>query len=134
MLQYIGRYPHIPWIWYYGSCKYILFYWLSTKKWLPRCFRAHPSLLQNKEYITLINNLILQTILDDIKDQNDPNVINWRNILLDKEAFEQKRKYLLYMEQTHNWQVKETLLQIEADLLVLVDFLPTTEDITWIFH
>ena len=55
----------------------------------PGVFRAHPSLLQNKEYTTLINNLILRTILDDIKDQNDPIIVNWRNILLDKEAVEQ---------------------------------------------
>ena len=33
------------------------------------------------------------------------------------------------MEQTHNWQVKETLLQIEADLLILEDFLPKTEEV-----
>ena len=39
----------------------------------------------------MINNLILRTILEDIKDQNDPNIINWTNILLDKEALEQKK-------------------------------------------
>ena len=33
------------------------------------------------------------------------------------------------MEQTHNWQVKETLLQIEADLIVLEDFLPKTDEV-----
>ena len=33
------------------------------------------------------------------------------------------------MEQTHNWQVKETLLQIEADLIVLEDFLPQTDEV-----
>ena len=48
--------------------------------------------------------------------------------MLDKEAFEQK-KYLFHMEQTHNWQVKETLLQIEADLIVLEDFLPKTDEV-----
>ena len=59
----------------------------------PGVFRAHPSLLQNKEYASLINDLILRTVLDDVKDQNDPNIINWRNILLDKEAFEQQKKF-----------------------------------------
>ena len=33
------------------------------------------------------------------------------------------------MEQNHNWQVKETLLQIEADLIVLEDFLPKTDEV-----
>ena len=33
------------------------------------------------------------------------------------------------MEQTHNWQIKETLLQIEADLIVLEDFLPKTDEV-----
>ena len=33
------------------------------------------------------------------------------------------------MEQIHNWQVKETLLQIEADLIVLEDFLPKTDEV-----
>ena len=33
------------------------------------------------------------------------------------------------MEQDHNWQIKDTLLQIEAELLVLVDFLPKTDQI-----
>ena len=56
-----------------------------------RVFRAPPSLLKNKEYASLINNLILRTVLDDVKDQNYPNFIHWRIILLDKEAFEQKK-------------------------------------------
>ena len=33
------------------------------------------------------------------------------------------------MEQDHNWQIKDTLLQIEAELLVLEDFLPKTDQI-----
>ena len=33
------------------------------------------------------------------------------------------------MEQTHNWQVRETLLQIEADLIVLEDFLLKTDEV-----
>merc|ERR1712082_268282 len=57
----------------------------------PGVFRAHPSLLQNKEYISIINNLIFRTILDDLKDQNDPITVNWKNILLEKETLEQKK-------------------------------------------
>ena len=33
------------------------------------------------------------------------------------------------MEQTYNWQVKETLMQIEADLLILEDLLPKTDEV-----
>ena len=33
------------------------------------------------------------------------------------------------MEENHNWQVKETLLQIEADLMVLGDFLPKIDEV-----
>ena len=33
------------------------------------------------------------------------------------------------MEQDHNWQIKDTLLQIEAELLVLEDFLPKTDQV-----
>ena len=33
------------------------------------------------------------------------------------------------MEQDHNWQIKDTLLQIEAELLVLEDFLPETDQV-----
>ena len=33
------------------------------------------------------------------------------------------------MENTYNWQIKETLLQIEADLLILEDLLPKTDEV-----
>ena len=33
------------------------------------------------------------------------------------------------MENTYSWQVKETLLQIEADLLILEDLLPKTDEV-----
>ena len=33
------------------------------------------------------------------------------------------------MEQDYNWQIKDTLLQIEAELLVLEDFLPETDQV-----
>ena len=57
----------------------------------PGVFRAQPSLLQNKEYISIINNLIFRTILDDLKDQNDPITVNWKKNLLEKETLEQKK-------------------------------------------
>jgi hypothetical protein len=47
--------------------------------------------LQNKEYISIINNLILRTIIDDLKDQNDPIIVDWKNILFEKETLEQKK-------------------------------------------
>ena len=33
------------------------------------------------------------------------------------------------MEETYNWQIKETLMQIEADLLILEDLLPKTDEV-----
>ena len=39
----------------------------------------------------MINNLIFRTILDDLKDQNDPITVNWKNILLENETLEQKK-------------------------------------------
>ena len=33
------------------------------------------------------------------------------------------------MEQDYNWQIRDTLLTIEAKLLVLKDFLPETDQI-----
>ena len=33
------------------------------------------------------------------------------------------------MENTYNWQIRETLLQIEADLLILEDLLPKTDEV-----
>ena len=33
------------------------------------------------------------------------------------------------MENTYSWQIKETLLQIEADLLILEDLLPKTDEV-----
>ena len=33
------------------------------------------------------------------------------------------------MEQDYNWQIKDTLLKIEAELLVLNDFLPETNQV-----
>ena len=33
------------------------------------------------------------------------------------------------MEETYNWQIKETLMQIEADLLILEDLLPKTYEV-----
>merc|ERR1712082_413110 len=87
------------------------------------------SLLQNKEYISIINNLILRTIIDDLKDQTDPIIVDWKNILFEKETLEHKKKYLLYMESSHSWPITETLKQIEADLLVLEDLLPKTDAI-----
>ena len=33
------------------------------------------------------------------------------------------------MENSYSWQIKETLLQIEADLLILEDLLPKTDEI-----
>ena len=33
------------------------------------------------------------------------------------------------MAQDYNWQIKDTLLKIEAELLVLKDFLPETDQI-----
>ena len=36
------------------------------------------------------------------------------------------------MENTYSWQIKETLLQIEADLLILEDLLLKTDEVlTW---
>ena len=40
-----------------------------------------------------------------------------------KEELEQK-KYLLSMERDYNWQIRDKLLTIEAELLVLNDLLP----------
>ena len=57
----------------------------------PGVFRAHPSLLQNKEYISIINNLILRTIIDDLKDQTDPIIVDWKKILFEKETLEHKK-------------------------------------------
>ena len=38
------------------------------------------------------------------------------------------------MEETYNWQVKETLMQIEADLLILEDLLPKTDEVLTCDH
>ena len=45
------------------------------------------------------------------------------DILQEKEELEQK-KYLLSMEKDYKWQIRDKLLNIEAELLVIRDFLP----------
>ena len=61
--------------------------------------------------------------MEDIKDQNNTNFVNWMDILQEKEELEQK-KYLLSMERDYNWQIRDKLLTIEAELLILNDLLP----------
>ena len=46
----------------------------------------------------------------------------WISILEAKEELEQKNKYLLYMEEVYQWQVKERILENEAELVSLRDF------------
>ena len=36
----------------------------------PGVFRAHPSLLKNNDYKNLIDNSIMRTLLEDLKDKN----------------------------------------------------------------
>ena len=56
----------------------------------PGVFRAHPSLLNNKDYKAHIYNVILHTLLDDIKDKTISDCVEWMSILQAKEELEQK--------------------------------------------
>ena len=51
-------------------------------------FRAHPSLLKNKEYRNLIQNLITYTMVEDMEDKQCPDYAEWIGILAIKEHLE----------------------------------------------
>ena len=60
----------------------------------PGVFRAHPSLLKNKDYKNLIHNVILYTMIEDIEDKQCSEYAQWMRILASKEHHEQKIIYL----------------------------------------
>ena len=93
----------------------------------PGVFRAHPSLLKNKNYKAHIYNVIIHTLLEDIEDKSCSDYAEWISILEAKEELEQRNKYLLYMEEVYHWQVEEKMLENEAELVSLCDFLPETD-------
>ena len=95
----------------------------------PRVFRAHPSLLKNKNYKDHIYNVIFHTILEDIEDKSCSDYAEWISILKAKEDLEQKKQYLLYMEEVYHWQVKEKMLENEAELVSLCEFIQQTDQI-----
>ena len=95
----------------------------------PGVFRAHPSLLKNKEYKNLIQNLIIYTMVEDIEDKQCPEYAEWIGILAIKEHLEHEISYLNYMEETYQWKVKDKILEIESNLLNIRDLLPSTDQI-----
>ena len=95
----------------------------------PGVFRAHPSLLKNKEYKNLIQNIIIYTMVEDIDDKQCSDYAEWIGILAVKEHLEQEISYLNYMEEAHQWKVKDKILEIESKLLSIRDLLPTTDQI-----
>ena len=95
----------------------------------PGVFRAHPSLLKNKNYKDHIYNVIIYTLLEDMEDKSCSDYAEWISILEAKEELEQKNKYLLYMEEVYQWQVKEKILENEAELVSLRELLPQTDQI-----
>merc|ERR1711867_192257 len=92
-------------------------------------FRAHPSLLKNKEYKNLIQNVIIHTMVEDIEDKQCSDYAEWIGILADKEHLEQEISYLNYMEEAHQWEVKDKILEIESKLLTIRGLSPTTDQI-----
>ena len=95
----------------------------------PGVFRADPSLLKNKDYKNLIQNVILYTMIEDIEDKQCSDYAEWISILAAKEHHEQKIIFLNYMEEVHHWKVKDKILEIESELLTIRDLLPITDKI-----
>ena len=66
-------------------------------------------------------------LIDDIEDKFCSDYAKWIGILAAKEQFVQKIIYLKYMEEAHQWKVKNKILDIEAELIILRDLLPQTD-------
>merc|ERR1711873_209464 len=64
-----------------------------------------------------------------IEDKQCSDYAEWIGILAIKEHLEQEISYLNYMEEAHQWKVKEKILEIESKLLTIWDLLPTTDQI-----
>ena len=84
---------------------------------------------KNKDYKNLIQNVILYTMIEDIEDKQCSDYAEWISILAAKEHHEQKIIYLNYMEEAHQWKVKDKILEIESELLTIRDLLPITDQI-----
>ena len=64
-----------------------------------------------------------------MEDKSCSDNAEWISIHDEKEELEQKNKYLLFIEEVYQWQVKERILENEAELVSLRDLLPQSDQI-----
>ena len=53
-------------------------------------------------------------MVEDIEDKQCSDYAEWIGILAVKEHLEQEISYLNYMEEAHQWKVKDKILEIES--------------------